>query len=141
MAHDFTQIQRVEFSDTDAAGLAHFTAFFRWMEITEHAFYRSLGGTAFGRTEEGDFGVPRVSASCDFVSPVSYGDEVAVHLEVAEKTSRKLSYRFEFRTHPGGAAVARGEMTVVSALRPSGAEAFKAVELPEPLGRAIEVAE
>ena len=33
----------VEFRDTDAAGIAHFSAFFFWMESTEHEFLRELG--------------------------------------------------------------------------------------------------
>ena len=35
--------RRVEFADTDAAGIAHFSAFFAWMEETEHEFLRSRG--------------------------------------------------------------------------------------------------
>jgi YbgC/YbaW family acyl-CoA thioester hydrolase len=36
-------IHRVEFTDTDMAGIVHFSSFFRYMEVTEHAFFRSLG--------------------------------------------------------------------------------------------------
>jgi len=139
MAHEFTKRHRVEFADTDAAGLAHFTAFFRWMEETEHAFYRSLGGTAFERTADGHHGVPRVNAACDFLRPISYGDEVDVHLTVVEKGSRKLGYRFDFTTHPDGEEVARGQMTVVSALRPADGGPFRSTPLPEPMARGIEV--
>lgn len=141
MAHDFIQLHRVEFSDTDAAGLAHFTAFFRWMEITEHAFYRSLGGAAYHRSQEGEYGVPRVSVSCDFVRPVHFEDELSVHLRVVAKSPRMLEYEFDFRTHPGGEDIARGAMTVVSAFRGAGSAAFKATPLPDNLSDAIEVME
>ena len=138
MAHEFTKLHRVEFADTDAAGLAHFTTFFRWMEQTEHAFYWSFGGTAHRRDPDGDRGMPRVSATCDFLRPVGYGDEVAVHLRVVEKGSRKLAYAFDFRTHPGGEEVARGRMTVVSAFRPADGGAFRSVALPKELDDHIE---
>ena len=141
MAHDFIQLHRVEFADTDAAGLAHFTAFFRWMEVTEHAFYRSLGGNAFERTDEGEFGVPRVSVSCDFVRPVGFGDELSVHLRVVAKSPRMLEYECDFRTHPGGEDIARGSMTVVSAFRAANTEAFKATPLPDTLFQAIKIVE
>jgi len=137
MAHQFSQTHRVEFSDTDAAGMVHFTAFFRWMEQTEHAFYRSLGGQAYERTAHGEFGVPRVHASCDFLQPVGYGDQVEVAITVQEKGSRKLTYGVQFRSPPGEAVVATGTMTVVSAFRPADGGPFRSVSLPEPLGRGI----
>lgn len=130
MAHEFSQTHRAEFSDTDAAGMVHFTAFFRWMEQTEHAFYRSLGGQAYQRTPEGEFGVPRVHASCDFLKPVTYGDELEVALTVREKGSRKISYSAEFRSPPGGDIVAKGRMTVVSAFRSADGGPFRSVALP-----------
>lgn len=138
MANQFTKRHRVEFSDTDAAGLAHFTAFFRWMEQTEHAFYDSMGATAFERTDEGLQGVPRVSASCDFRRPIEFGDEVDVRLTVEEKGSRKLAFRFDFTTHPGGEDVATGRMTVVSALRPGDGGPFRSTPLPDPMSQGIE---
>ena len=141
MAHHFSQTHRVEFSDTDAAGQVHFTAFFRWMEQTEHAFYRSIGGLAYERTSEGEFGVPRVHASCDYLSPVAYGDEVEVTLTVQEKGSRKLSYGAEFRSPPGGDTVAKGAMTVVSAFRPADGGPFRSVALPPALEGGIRAAE
>ena len=43
MLYEFKVIRQVEFSETDMAGLMHFSNFFRFMESTEHAFFRSLG--------------------------------------------------------------------------------------------------
>ena len=44
MPYEFKHIRRVEFAETDMAGIVHFSNFFRMMEATEHAFFRSLGG-------------------------------------------------------------------------------------------------
>ena len=33
----------VEFAETDLAGIMHFTNFYRWMEVCEHEFLRSIG--------------------------------------------------------------------------------------------------
>ena len=41
-AHEFTITRRVEFSETDMAGIVHFSNFCRYMEHAEHAFFRSL---------------------------------------------------------------------------------------------------
>ncbi len=43
MPHEFTITRRVEFSETDMAGIMHYSNFFRFMETAEHAFFRSLG--------------------------------------------------------------------------------------------------
>lgn len=140
MAHTYTLTHRVEFADTDAAGLAHFTAFFRWMEVTEHAFYRSLGGVAFKRTPEGEFGVPRVVASCEYLRPLGFGDEVEAQLLVKSKTEKAIEYEFLFHTDPQSDPVARGAMKVVSAMRTSETGRFKSCPLPEALLHSIEAA-
>lgn len=117
MEHEFTAVHRIEFADTDSAGLVHFAAYFRLMEETEHAFYRSLGGSAFERVPGGGRGMPRVSASCEYLLPVRFEDEVEVRLVVREKGARRMRYDFEFRVLPGSAPAARGTMTVVNAMQ------------------------
>ena len=53
MSVSFVYRKRVEFADTDMAGIVHFSRFFVYMEMAEHAFWRSLGlsvhGTLDGR--------------------------------------------------------------------------------------------
>ena len=43
MPTEFSIPRRVQFSETDMAGIAHFSNFFRMMEEVEHAFFRSVG--------------------------------------------------------------------------------------------------
>ena len=43
MAQVFTTSKRVEFRDTDAAGIMHFSAYFTYMEEAEHELLRSIG--------------------------------------------------------------------------------------------------
>ena len=43
MAYEYKIVREVEFSDTDMAGIMHFSNFFRFMEAAEHGFFRSLG--------------------------------------------------------------------------------------------------
>ena len=43
MSYEFQITRRVEFSETDMAGIMHFSNYFRFMETAEHAFFRSLG--------------------------------------------------------------------------------------------------
>ena len=48
MSYEFQITRRVEFSETDLAGIMHFSNFFRFMESAEHAFWRSLGFSVTG---------------------------------------------------------------------------------------------
>ena len=63
MSTEFSITRRVEFSETDLAGIMHFTNFYRWMEICEHEFLRSLGLSVDMVDENGRFGWPRVKAA------------------------------------------------------------------------------
>ena len=43
MKNAFVTRRRVEFMDTDMAGIVHFATFFRYMETAEHELLRKLG--------------------------------------------------------------------------------------------------
>jgi acyl-CoA thioester hydrolase len=140
MAYEFKATRRVEFSDTDMAGIMHYANFFRFMETAEHAFFRSLGfSIAMGKVDP-PLGWPRVHAECDFQAPLYFEDEVEIHLLVSEKRSKSLSYIFKFiRIHPAPAQeVARGGLTVVCVRHEGGKMA--ACTIPKSVADKIEVA-
>src|SRR5206468_2544686 len=93
MPYEYKLVRRVEFSETDMAGIGHFSNFFRYMEAAEHGFFRSLGMSIVVKVEP-PIGWPRVHAQCDFKHPLRFEDEVEIHLLVREKRSKSLSYAF-----------------------------------------------
>lgn len=110
----FTTRRRVEFRDTDAAGIAHFSAFFCWMESAEHELLRAVGVRVVDPTPEGvDASWPRVSASCDYTSAVRFGDEIDIAVTVAVGRS-SATYAFSF-SH-AGRPVAVGRVVAVRCL-------------------------
>lgn len=140
MASTFAYRRVVEFADTDTANVVHFTALFRYIEEAEHAFYRSLGVTAFEWRPDLVVGMPRVAVSCDFLAPVRFGEEITVHLTVREKREKALRYEAEItRDDPDGpCTVARGAMTVVWAVRRHGERDWSGAPLPAELVAQIE---
>ena len=142
MAHEFTYRRRVEFADTDAAGVCHFASFFRFMEEAEHAFYRSLGTVAYREAGGRIQGMPRVAVSCQYLAPARYADELDVRLVVREKTGKAIEYDVRFEAERAGERVvlARGTMRVVYVVREAGAEDWRAAALPADLRDAIEPA-
>src|SRR5205809_2111983 len=142
MPYEFKLTHRVEFADTDMAGIIHFASYFRYMEVTEHAFFRSLGFSIFPRASEHAVGWPRVHVSCDFKRPLRFEDEVEVHLRVREKKEKSLSYEFVFRqvNDTPGVEVARGALTVVCVTKDAQTGQMRAVAIPETIAEQIEVA-
>lgn len=104
--------RRVEFRDTDAAGIVHFSAFFVWMESAEHELLRAAGIPVVERGSDGiDASWPRVSASCDYSGAVRFGDELDVSVQVEAVGRTSVTYGFSFR-HTA-AEVARGRLVAV----------------------------
>lgn len=132
--------RRVEFSETDMAGIVHYSNFFRYMEAAEHEFFRSLGFSVVTRQVDPPVGWPRVRAECDFKQPLRFEDEFEVHMLVSEKKSKSLSYQFRIRklnAHPP-VEVARGSLTVVCVTHQGGV--LKAAVIPREIADKIEVA-
>ena len=139
MPYDFKVQRRVEFSETDMAGIMHYSNFFRFMETAEHAFYRSLGHSVVMKDVDPPLGWPRVHAECDYFKPLRFEDLVEVHMLVKEKKSKALTYVFRFYKLNGATEeVARGALTVVCVAHVNGA--MRAVEMPKELADKIEVA-
>lgn len=112
MTSCFEITRRVEFCETDMAGIVHFSNFYKWMEQAEHAFFRSLELTIVNNQPDGSvIGWPRVSANCRFESPVRYEDLVTIRLSVQRIGVKSLTYEAEF-THEGR-KVATGMMKTV----------------------------
>ena len=76
---------QIEFVDTDMAGIVHFTRFFVFMETTEHEFLRSLGTSVATEWNGDKIGWPRLAASCEYLSPLRFEDEVDIRLELPKK--------------------------------------------------------
>jgi acyl-CoA thioester hydrolase len=101
----------VEFADTDMAGIVHFAEFFRYFEAAEHAYLRGCGVGVFHDWQGERLTFPRVGASCDYVKPARFGDEVTIEVQV-EHLGR-TSVRYAFKALRGDDLLARGQITAV----------------------------
>jgi acyl-CoA thioester hydrolase len=124
---ELTTRRRVEFSDTDAGGVMHFSRYFIFMENAEDEFLQAAG-TSFTHAVEGrPAGWPKAAVACEYLSPARHGDVLEVHLEVTAVGRRSISYAFTIRRD--GQDVARGRTTsVCCALTPDGK--FQPVAIP-----------
>ena len=118
MSSEFSIAREVEFAETDMAGIMHFTHFYRWMEVCEHEFLRSLGLSVDMKSGEDRIGWPRVKTSCRFKRPLRFEDEVELRLSVREVRDRSIVYLVDFWKEENGERIraASGE-TVAACVR------------------------
>ena len=108
--------RRVQFYETDAAGIVHFSWFFRYMEEAEHAMWRAVGLSVAPPGSE--IGWPRVSASFEFHRALRFEDEFDVHIKVAAIGEKSIRYSCELTR--GTERLATGALTIVCVRREPG---------------------
>ena len=128
--------RQVQFPETDASGIVHFTNFFKYMEEAEHAMWRAAGLSIAKRNAE--IGWPRVAASFEFKKPLRFEDEFDVHLKVAEKTRKTIRYSAVLRKD--GEEIAAGSLTIISVRRRPG-ERARAMDMPPDIAARFQVAD
>ncbi len=92
MQHAFVMKRRVEFMDTDMAGIVHFTAFFRYMETAEHELLRNIGLSITNQHRDRGLGWPRVSCAFDYAGSLRFSDEFEVRLGVTLIGKKSVTY-------------------------------------------------
>ena len=123
----FVYRRRVEFADTDIAGIAHFASLFCYMEEAEHAFLRSRELSVFPKEAGRVVSWPRLSAKCDFLSPCRFEEtiEIAVHVQKIER--KTVTFCFEMSI--GARPVAKGEFVTICC-EVGGSEPIRSIEIP-----------
>jgi YbgC/YbaW family acyl-CoA thioester hydrolase len=131
---------RVEFFETDMAGIVHFSNYFRYMEAAEHAFLRSLGILVHQAEPGRTISWPRVHAECGYEAPLRFEDEVEVRLLVRSKRRSAITYEFHLFNAETRERVARGSVTVVCVQIDTANGKMSPIAIPQSIDRLIDVA-
>src|SRR5947209_1962199 len=131
----FRTSRRIEFADTDMAGIVHFANFFRFMEAAEVEFLRSRGLSVVMIWEKQKLSFPRVAASCDYLRPVRFEDVVEITVGLQKLGGKSVTYAFEFFL--GTELVARGQVSSVCCVVSDGRD-LKSVEIPASIRQRFE---
>jgi acyl-CoA thioester hydrolase len=129
----FKTSRRVEFRDTDAAGIMHFSVFFLYMEEAEHELLRSAGlSVVIDETAGGEvrriLTWPRVHCECDYSFPLKFEETVEIGVSITRLGEKSVSYLFEFDQE--GEKIATGKVTAVCC-RIVGTSHPKSVVIPD----------
>ena len=123
--------RRVQFYETDTAGIVHFSWFYRYMEEAEHALWRAAGLSI--APPDARVGFPRVAASFDFHRPLRFEDEFEVLIRIAAIGARSI--RYTAHVAKDGDAIATGSLTIACIARKAGAPLRSTAIPPEIAGR------
>lgn len=131
---EFVYRRLVQYKDTDASGIAHFSCFFVYAEEAEHALWRAAGHSV--EPQETSIGWPRVSASFDFLRPLRFEDEIEVQIRLVERTSKTFRYQCVIRS--GGEVAAIGTSTSICVRKVPG-EPLRAIDIPPEIAASFKI--
>jgi len=105
--------RRVQFHETDAAGVVHFSRYFVYVEEAEHALWRSAGLSIHPR--QADVGWPRVHASFDYHRALRFEEEFEAWIRIVAIDEKTISYVCTLSR--GDTRIATGRLTIACATR------------------------
>jgi acyl-CoA thioester hydrolase len=129
--------RRVDFSDTDMAGIVHFSKFFCYVESAEHAFFRQLGLSVTQKFGDRQYGWPRVKVTAEFHRPLRFEDELEIRLRLNKISSRSLQYEFVIAKSSDQTIVAVGSYTTVCVVHNDDGS-FESAQLPDELTKLLQ---
>jgi acyl-CoA thioester hydrolase len=117
--------RRVQFSETDAAGIVHFSHFFRYFEDAEHALWREAGLSI--HPDASPIGWPRITASCEYLRPLKFEQVFDVTVRISDMSKRTIAYIGEITRNGERIATGTWKIACVNKL-PDGS--MKSAEIP-----------
>lgn len=133
---EITLRRRVQFSETDAAGIVHFSTFFRYMEDAEHALWRENGLRI--HSADSSIGWPRVGAAFEYHRALKFEQEFDVTIRVTEMTKRTISYTCDIARD--GQRIATGSLKIACVAKlPDGT--MRSADIPEDIARRFKPSE
>ena len=105
--------RRVQFYETDAGGIVHFSVYFRYMEEAEHALWRAAGLSI--HDHEAEFGWPRVHAAFDYHRPLRFEEEFEARIRIVAIEEKTIAYGCLLTR--GDTKIATGRFTIACATR------------------------
>jgi acyl-CoA thioester hydrolase len=99
---------RVRYAETDQMGVVYYANYLVWMEIGRVELVRSRGFD-YKRLEETEgLYLSVIEASCRYLYPARYDQEIVVRTEVVKSTSRIIEFAYKIRSAEPDRILAEG---------------------------------
>lgn len=140
--HLFKWQRRVEFSETDMAGIVHFSNYYRYLEMAEHAMFRQLGYSIHDPAPDA-LRWPRVHTRCDYKLPLRFEDSFNVYIYVKKLSQKTVEYLMPIKKieAEGERLVAVGRMIVACCRFNPEEGRMRAIPIPDILRDALHPAD
>jgi acyl-CoA thioester hydrolase len=117
MPHTTESRFRVRYAETDQMGMVYYANYLIWMEVGRSDFCRERG-FSYREMERDDQAYLAVAeASCRYIAPARYDDEILVETEMARLNRRVIEFSYKIKT--GSTLLAEGR-TVHVVIGPDG---------------------
>ncbi|MEM7456194.1 MAG: thioesterase family protein [Planctomycetota bacterium] len=136
MSRKFVKRRRVEFRDTDMAGIVHFSVFFTYMEEAEHELLRELELGVICEADGRTVSFPRVNAECNYLNAIRFEENIDIEVTVSRIGEKSITWQHTFRR--GEDVVAKGTITTVCCLFHSGGGRPQSVPIPQKIVEALQ---
>jgi 4-hydroxybenzoyl-CoA thioesterase/acyl-CoA thioester hydrolase len=127
--------RRVQFHETDLAGVVHFSRYFLYMEEAEHALWRAAGLSIHPKHAE--IGWPRVHASFDYHRALRFEDEFEIRIRILAIDEGTIRYSCVLSR--GETRIATGRFTIACASLRAG-EPMRRTSIPPEVRARLAVA-
>lgn len=99
---------RVRYAETDQMGVVYHSNYLIWMEVGRVEYCRAAGLRYKDLEDESQIHLAVVEASCRYMHPARYDEEIVIRTTVAEAHSRMVVFRYDLVHAESGAPVASG---------------------------------
>jgi acyl-CoA thioester hydrolase len=99
---------RVRYAETDKMGVVYYANYFVWMEIGRTDYCKSAG-FSYRDMEKEDANMAVVDASCRYIAPARYDDEILVRTTIERLNRRLITFAYSISNAETGEALAEGK--------------------------------
>jgi acyl-CoA thioester hydrolase len=99
---------RVRYAETDQMGVVYYANYLVWMEIGRVELVRSLGIAYKDLEEKEGLCLAVVSASCRYLYPARYDQEIIIETEITQSTARTVEFSYRIRLADSQRLLAEG---------------------------------
>jgi 4-hydroxybenzoyl-CoA thioesterase len=123
----FVYERPVRFEEVDAARIVFFARFLSYAHEAMEAMFAPLDGGYVRLVTERHIGLPAVHVSCDFRSPLRFGDVARIETHVVRIGNKSVTLRYDFFRKSDGVSVA----TVEHVCATTDLDVMRAVPVPD----------
>ena len=108
MGHTSETRFRVRFAETDKMGVVYYANYFVWMEVGRTDYCKTVG-FSYRDMEKDHANMAVADASCRYIAPARYDDEILVRTTVERLNRRLITFAYSISNAETGEALAEGK--------------------------------